>query len=91
MFRYHCGDDHVQVIKKHKVEFLKLLLLRKNNLGFNDLMESIRPLAKEARECYSKEINLESFNDDDDDRFLKMLVLDGCFLIELFLKAADKH
>jgi hypothetical protein len=54
-------------------------------------MESIRPLAKEARECYSKEINLESFNDDDDDRFLKMMVLDGCFLIELFLKAADKH
>ena len=85
---HHCSDDHVQVIKKHKVEFLKLLLLRKE-LGFNDLMGSIRPLAKEARECYSKEINLESFNDDDD-RFLKMMVLDGCFLIELFLKAADK-
>jgi hypothetical protein len=86
----HRSEPQVKVIKKHKVEFLKLFLSRKKNLGFNELMESIRPLAKKARECYSKEINLESFNDDDDDRFLKMMVLDGCFLIELFLKAAEK-
>ncbi|XP_059455298.1 UPF0481 protein At3g47200-like [Corylus avellana] len=86
---HHYSDDQVQVMKKHKLEFLMLLLKRKKDLDFKDLMESIRPLAPEARKCYSKEINLESFNDDD--RFLKMMVVDGCFLIELFLKAADKH
>ena len=89
----HISDTVVKdlkVMQKHKVEFLADLLDRKK-LDFNELMKRIRPVLdqKKARECYSKEIKLESFNDDDD-RFLKMMVLDGCFLIELFLKAADQ-
>jgi uncharacterized protein with von Willebrand factor type A (vWA) domain len=57
----HITRIVVKVMEKHKLEFLADLFMRKKNLGFNELMESIRPLAKKARECYSKEINLESF------------------------------
>jgi hypothetical protein len=83
---HHWSDDAVQVMKKHKRHFLGLFLSRRN-LGFNDLMQSIRPLEREARECYSREINLAAFKND---RFLKLMVLDGCFLIELFLKADQR-
>jgi hypothetical protein len=78
----------VKEMEKHKVKFLADLLMRKNNLGFNDLIKSIEPHEEKARECYSTEINLESFKSND--RFLRKMVLDGCFLIELFLKAADQ-
>jgi hypothetical protein len=82
---HHCKDVQVQFIEKHKLEFLSLLLQRKKISCVKSLVESIRPLEKEARECYSKEINnLES----EDDQFLEMMVLDGCFLIELFRKSA---
>jgi hypothetical protein len=85
----HINHGAVKGMEKHKLEFLADLLKRKN-LVLNDLLESLRPLDQEkARECYSKEINLGPLNDD---HFLKMMVLDGCFLLELFLKAhaADK-
>jgi hypothetical protein len=79
----HARDDQVQVIKKHKLEFLKRLLSRKE-LPFNDLIASISQRATEAIECYSRENNLLRFRGD---RFPRMMVLDGCFLLELFLNA----
>ncbi|XP_059455306.1 UPF0481 protein At3g47200-like [Corylus avellana] len=86
----HIGYGAVYVLENHKLEFLADLFLRKN-LGFNELMESIRPLAKKARECYSNGmIRDDFFPHYNDDLFLKMMVVDGCFLIELFLKAAEK-
>jgi len=83
---YHRKEPQVKAMEKHKLEVLSLLLHRKQ-LDFNKLLESIRERVAEAKKCYSKEMNLESINDD---RFLKMIVLDGCFLIELFRKAGKQ-
>ncbi|KHN18738.1 UPF0481 protein [Glycine soja] len=41
-----------------------------------------RYLESEARECYSETINLDSHD------FIQMMILDGCFIIELFRKVA---
>jgi hypothetical protein len=75
-------------MKKHKWEVLSLLLHRKQ-CRLDVLLDSTRSLVAEARKCYSKEMNVESITDHND-RFLKMIVVDGCFLIELFRKA-DKQ
>ncbi|XP_059455300.1 UPF0481 protein At3g47200-like [Corylus avellana] len=87
---YHGGEEQVQAMKKHKRQFLISHLLHRKQISLNDLLESksISRLAKKASKYYSKDINYLE-NDEMECRFLKLMVLDGCFLIELF-KKADK-
>ncbi|GLT68122.1 hypothetical protein SLA2020_403800 [Shorea laevis] len=80
--RYTPNPLALVAMDNHKVEFISLLLQR-THLGLDDLLERIRPLEMEARECYPNDWELPI----DEDLFLKMIVLDGCFLIELFRKA----
>ncbi|KAG6692933.1 hypothetical protein I3842_10G138800 [Carya illinoinensis] len=55
-----------------------------------ELMQNIRPLEDEARDYYSEaiesqfEFESESESELGNDLFLKMLILDGCFILELF-------
>jgi hypothetical protein len=46
------------------------------------IVESIRTLQKPARDHYADPFSLN------DEKFIEMLVVDGCFLIELFRKEA---
>ncbi|KAK4603332.1 hypothetical protein RGQ29_012036 [Quercus rubra] len=47
------------------------------------LTNSVMELEKEARECYAGPIDYSP------DEFVKILVIDGCFIIELLRKSAD--
>jgi hypothetical protein len=51
-------------------------LLNNNEPNLESFIESIRPLEKKVKECYSEEINLST------DDFLEMMVLNGCFILE---------
>ncbi|KAM7531624.1 hypothetical protein LguiB_035034 [Lonicera macranthoides] len=77
---YHHGKPHLQMIEEHKWRFLGSLLIRTQSygLGLEELLKAIQPLEQRTRECYSENINLST------DEFVEMLVLDGCFIIELF-------
>lgn len=77
---YHHGDPQLQMIQEHKWRFLGSLLKRvqKKGLGLEDLLKAVQPLEMRARDCYSQTIHISS------DEFIEMLVLDGCFIIELF-------
>ncbi|MCD7467465.1 hypothetical protein HAX54_004913 [Datura stramonium] len=79
---YHNGKDNVKMIEEHKWRFLGNLLERTEvkGLKLEDYLKAIQPLEMRARECYSEAILL------DRDEFVEMLVLDGCFIIELFRK-----
>ncbi|KAG6671139.1 hypothetical protein I3843_Q013300 [Carya illinoinensis] len=72
---------HLQVVQKHKWKFCSILLSQANK-GEKELMEIISPLVAEARGLYSEipELHAEKNNG----RFLKMLIRDGCFILELF-------
>lgn len=76
---YHRGQPRLNMIEEHKWRYLGSLLSR-TGLPLEEFLKSIAPLEKEARECYSETIQLDSHE------FLEMLVLDGCFIIELFRK-----
>ncbi|CAN4121409.1 unnamed protein product [Withania somnifera] len=77
---YHRGKDNVKMIEEHKWRFLGNLLKRTEEKGvyLEDYLKAIQPLERKARECYSEAILV------DRDEFVEMLVLDGCFIIELF-------
>ncbi|XP_059667484.1 UPF0481 protein At3g47200-like [Cornus florida] len=79
---YHHGKQHLQMIQEHKWRYLDALLKRtqKKGLVLEDYLKAIQPHEMSARDCYSETIHL------DKDEFVEMLVLDGCFIIEMFRK-----
>ncbi|KAH7561192.1 hypothetical protein JRO89_XS10G0188700 [Xanthoceras sorbifolium] len=77
---YHHGKQHLEMIQEHKWRYLGSLLARTRSHGvsFKDLFVAIEPLEKSIRECYSETITFDSR------QLIEMMVLDGCFVIELF-------
>ncbi|CAJ1887169.1 unnamed protein product [Sphenostylis stenocarpa] len=82
---YHRAQPRLSMIEEHKWCYLGSLLNRTKTkgLGLEDLFKAIVPLEYEARECYSETINLDSHD------FIQMMILDGCFIVELFRKVAE--
>ncbi|CAK7334321.1 unnamed protein product [Dovyalis caffra] len=82
---YHHGEAHLRMIEEHKWRYLGSLLSRTQNEGVDLelLLKAIQPLEMKARERYSQVIHLGS------DEFVEMMVLDGCFIIELFRKVGN--
>ncbi|XP_043698748.1 UPF0481 protein At3g47200-like [Telopea speciosissima] len=77
---YHCGKPHLKMMEEHKWRFLGSLLSRTQSKGLTleDYVRNAKGLEERARECYSETISLDS------DEFAEMVVLDGCFIIEIF-------
>ncbi|KAL1821282.1 hypothetical protein DCAR_0417673 [Daucus carota subsp. sativus] len=84
---YHHGEPHLKMIEEHKWRFLGTLLHRteRKGLSLEDYLKAIQPLESEARECYSEVVKFGT------DEFIEMMVLDGCFIIELFRKLGDLY
>ncbi|KAA8538654.1 hypothetical protein F0562_028262 [Nyssa sinensis] len=82
---YHRGKNNLQETEKHKLLYLKLLLQRRKELTVDRYVRAIGDLEKSARKCYAETINL-SIND-----FVEMMILDGCFIIELLRKVRFKE
>lgn len=82
---YHHGEPHLKMIEEHKWRFLGTLLHRTQSKGLilEDYLKAIQPLESKARECYSEIVKFDT------DEFIEMMVLDGCFIIELFRKLGD--
>ncbi|KAK2643563.1 hypothetical protein Ddye_025326 [Dipteronia dyeriana] len=81
---YHHGKQHLEMIQEQKWRFLSSLLAptRSHGVGFKDLFVAIEPLEQRIRECYSEIIEFDSR------QLIEMMVLDGCFVIELFCMVA---
>jgi hypothetical protein len=82
---YHHGEEHLKMIEEHKWRYLGSILSRTQNKGLDleVLLKAIQPLEKKARECYSQIIHFDT------DEFIEMMVVDGCFIIELFRKVGN--
>ncbi|KAL0368288.1 UNVERIFIED_CONTAM: hypothetical protein Scaly_1047700 [Sesamum calycinum] len=76
---YHSNKDNLKMTEEHKLRYLQLLLERKKE-NVERYTLSIGELEHEARSCYADPIHLNSA------MFIKMLVLDACFIIELVRK-----
>ncbi|XP_062105053.1 UPF0481 protein At3g47200-like [Humulus lupulus] len=83
---FHNGNQKLKQLEDHKWRYLAALLNRKPNLeeSLDSCVKALRESEHRARNCYGAPINLSS-ND-----FIQTMLLDSCFLIELFLKFSIK-
>ncbi|KAK4429595.1 hypothetical protein Salat_1260100 [Sesamum alatum] len=77
---FHHGKDHLQNMEQHKLRYLKLLLKRRNESSVDKYVTAMRSLEEKARKCYAGLVEISP------DDFVQMLLLDGCFIIELIRK-----
>ncbi|PKI41915.1 UPF0481 protein At3g47200-like [Punica granatum] len=81
---YHHGRSDLQHMEEHKLQYLNRLITRREEKGItrsyqlNTYLRTLKELEDQARCCYAEAIPLES------NKFLEMMLLDGCFIIELF-------
>ncbi|XP_028073969.1 UPF0481 protein At3g47200-like [Camellia sinensis] len=77
---YHHGKDNLQWMEEHKLRYLRLLLKRRNETSVDRYIVAMRDLQEQALRCYADSVWLNK------DEFVKMMLLDSCFLVELFRK-----
>ncbi|XP_056171731.1 UPF0481 protein At3g47200-like [Syzygium oleosum] len=80
---YHHGNPQLQMLEEHKWRYLRATLhqIHPHGIGLEDLIDVVAPKEEMIRQCYSK--STDSFSGPD---LVKMMVLDGCFIIELLLR-----
>ncbi|KAL9464264.1 hypothetical protein AB3S75_001961 [Citrus x aurantiifolia] len=79
---YHHGKKRLRQMDRHKWRSLHHVLKR-NTQDIKIYLDSMKELEEKARACYEGPISLSS-ND-----FAEMMVLDGCFVLELFRGASE--
>ncbi|KAK9723842.1 hypothetical protein RND81_05G029200 [Saponaria officinalis] len=77
----HHGLTHVQMMEEHKYQYLGQFLAR-HDLTLLTLFQTLARHEPDIRESYSETIDFET------QELLEMMVVDGCFIIELFRKVA---
>ncbi|PON95330.1 hypothetical protein TorRG33x02_088520 [Trema orientale] len=96
---FHHDDHHLKPTERIKQKYLLDLITRLSNPNrpispnpitpdpnlIRDFTRAISNVQKDAREYYAGPIDMKA------DEFVEMLVLDGCFLVELFRKKADEN
>ncbi|KAF5207264.1 hypothetical protein FRX31_003149 [Thalictrum thalictroides] len=77
---YHHGTESLKAMEEHKIRYLSDFLGRLPRYSLADLVQSLRELEESARQCYGNPVESDS------NMFVEMMLLDGCFIIELFFK-----
>lgn len=83
---YHRGEPKFMDMENHKWRYLFALLNRNPNIGLtlDKCVKSLRELENRARWSYEGDLDLSS-ND-----FIEMMLVDGCFILELFIKCSSR-
>ncbi|XP_078161198.1 UPF0481 protein At3g47200-like [Carex rostrata] len=83
---FHRGQKHLQTVEEQKRRYLKDFLSRGDHISLNLCISEMKFLETRTRRCYS-----ETFDDVDSNAFVKMMLLDGCFVLEHFLKKYERN
>ncbi|KAJ4841640.1 hypothetical protein Tsubulata_034071 [Turnera subulata] len=81
---WHHKKTRFKETQKIKLKYLKGLLSKAKRKP-EDLVKAIAEIEQEARDCYAGPIDVSG------DEFVEILVLDGCFMIELFRKHDNRE
>ncbi|XP_042493093.1 UPF0481 protein At3g47200-like [Macadamia integrifolia] len=76
---FHHGQQHLQPTEARKMHYFKMFLDRKKPQGaaLSDYVKAVRGLEERAYQCYP------DLKVDERDNFVLMMVVDGCFILEL--------
>ncbi|XP_078161185.1 UPF0481 protein At3g47200-like [Carex rostrata] len=78
---FHRGQKHLRAMEEQKMWFLRDFLSRGDHISLNLCISEMKLLETRTRGCYN-----ETFDDLDSTAFVKMMLLDGCFVLEYFSK-----
>jgi len=83
---FHHGKEKLQAMEKLKLWYLHCLLDRAPTMRttLKCFVEAIGRIEQECRACYAEEILVPEKD------FIEMLVVDGCFILELFRKGSGE-
>ncbi|XP_047320062.1 UPF0481 protein At3g47200-like [Impatiens glandulifera] len=82
---YHHGEEHLKSMEGHKERVL-LHFLKRSKKPLNLYVQSLSNLVKDLKESYDL---LEDFHVWNDYAFLKLMILDGCFMLEVLRTATQ--
>ncbi|KAI9095406.1 hypothetical protein K1719_026440 [Acacia pycnantha] len=82
---YHHMKNHLVAMEEHKKRALVHFLMRCGGKPLELLLESLAKVKEDLRDCYKP---LDDQWGNKDQSFLKMMILDGCFMLEV-LRFAD--
>ncbi|KAE8731881.1 Detected protein of unknown function [Hibiscus syriacus] len=74
---YHRGKDHLKAMEERKLGFLRQLVEETKDVHVSDYVAKMKELFEQARGCYEQPLSLDS------DDFVKMMLIDGCFIVQL--------
>ncbi|GKV50380.1 hypothetical protein SLEP1_g57087 [Rubroshorea leprosula] len=79
---YHHGKGQLKKMEVYKMCCLKKLLVRRTERSLERYLTALKDMEEKAREFYS-----EPLNHIGGEKFVEMMLLDGCFIIELIRKS----
>ncbi|CAA0829395.1 Unknown protein [Striga hermonthica] len=84
---FHRGRENLKATEGQNWQYFNTLLYREPNTEqiLDGFVKALRNAEQKAREFYGEKITMSS------DEFAEMLLLDGCFIIELFLEFYFKN
>ncbi|KAL9386533.1 hypothetical protein Peur_019657 [Populus x canadensis] len=77
---YHRGKDKLKMMEEHKKRYLQKLLQRRGESSVDRYFTAMIEVEGEARKFYDQSVSLGQ------DEFVEMLLLDGCFIVEVIRK-----
>jgi len=77
---YHRGKDDLKMMEEYKKHYLQKFLQRRPENSLTSYVAAMRGLEAQARRYYDQTVSLG------EDAFVEMLLLDGCFIVELICK-----
>ncbi|XP_010520649.2 PREDICTED: UPF0481 protein At3g47200-like [Tarenaya hassleriana] len=75
----HHGKEELQAMEEHKLRYMQSFIYR-TSLSIEELVQVVRTWEEKARDCYTETLELSS------DDFVKMLIVDGSFVVEFILR-----
>ncbi|KAJ9702530.1 hypothetical protein PVL29_004323 [Vitis rotundifolia] len=80
----HHGEEHLVAMEEHKLRYFQNFL-SESGKTLEECVEIISREEKGARDCYMERINMSS------KEFVEMILLDGCFIIEVILGFCNRR
>ncbi|KAF8650840.1 hypothetical protein HU200_063748 [Digitaria exilis] len=79
---FHHHHDALRPMEAHKLRAVRRLLRRAGDRPWRELAAAVGDIAEELEDAYAG-LDGEWLGDENRDRFLEMMITDGCFLLEV--------
>ena len=82
---FHHKNERLNAMEEHKERYFRSFV-KQSEIDSKYFVDTIREMEKIIRGCYAENIDLTP------DRFVKMILVDACFILELlFRESSEKH